>query len=113
MDERELAVVRARSKDFAAGVFAGLRRSGQRTTCLRYLRGLSVPVRRFCPMPQADPAATKAACLTNPSSFAGRHELGVEVCHGAQALAVGDLAKSCASSRRGWRKQVCCGNLLL
>nr|WP_233512246.1 transposase [Micromonospora deserti] len=54
MDERELARVRARLEDFAAGVFAGLRRSDQRATGLRYLRGLMLDGRRKSMQPMAE-----------------------------------------------------------
>ncbi|WP_018252752.1 IS701 family transposase [Salinispora mooreana] len=53
MDERELARVRGRLEDFAAGIFAGLRRSDQRATGLRYLRGLMLDGRRKSMQPMA------------------------------------------------------------
>src|SRR5664279_6522643 len=40
MDERGLTQVRSQLEDFAAEVFAGLARTDQRATGLRYLRGL-------------------------------------------------------------------------
>jgi SRSO17 transposase len=46
VDERGLAVVRAQLEDFAAGVFAGLPRSDQRATGLRYLPGLMLDGQR-------------------------------------------------------------------
>ncbi|OKI85209.1 IS701 family transposase [Micromonospora sp. CB01531] len=54
MDERELVRVRAQLEDFAAGVFAGLRRSDQRATGLRYLRGLMLDGRRKSMQPMAE-----------------------------------------------------------
>ncbi|MET8090568.1 transposase [Micromonospora sp. NPDC005220] len=53
MDERDLVRVRARLEDFAAGIFAGLRRSDQRATGLRYLRGLMLDGRRKSMQPMA------------------------------------------------------------
>lgn len=53
MDKRELTRVRARLEDFAAGVFAGLPRSDQRATGLRYLRGLMLDGRRKSMQPMA------------------------------------------------------------
>ena len=46
MDERGLTQVRAQLEDFAAQVFAGLPRSDQRATGLRYLRGLMLDGQR-------------------------------------------------------------------
>ncbi|MEV4847300.1 transposase, partial [Micromonospora matsumotoense] len=54
MDERDLVRVRARLEDFAAGIFAGLPRSDQRATGLRYLRGLMLDGRRKSMQPMAD-----------------------------------------------------------
>jgi SRSO17 transposase len=53
VDERELARVRAQLEEFAAGAFAGLTRSDQRTTGLRYLRGLMLDGRRKSMQPMA------------------------------------------------------------
>ncbi len=53
VDERELVRLRARLEDFAAGIFAGLRRSDQRATGLRYLRGLMLDGRRKSMQPMA------------------------------------------------------------
>jgi len=53
VDERGLTRVRARLEDFAAGVFAGLPRSDQRATGLRYLRGLMLDGRRKSMQPMA------------------------------------------------------------
>ncbi|RKR86688.1 SRSO17 transposase [Micromonospora pisi] len=53
MDEQGLASVRTRLEDFAAGVFAGLPRSDQRATGLRYLRGLMLDGRRKSMQPMA------------------------------------------------------------
>ncbi|WP_422768975.1 IS701 family transposase [Plantactinospora sp. WMMC1484] len=53
MDERGLARVRTRLEDFAAGVFAGLPRSDQRATGVRYLRGLMLDGRRKSMQPMA------------------------------------------------------------
>jgi len=46
VDERELAAVRAQLEEFAGEVFAGLPRSDQRATGLRYLRGLMLDGQR-------------------------------------------------------------------
>lgn len=54
MDERELALVRARLEDFAEGVFAGLSRSDQRATGLRYLRGLMLDGARKSMQPMGE-----------------------------------------------------------
>jgi SRSO17 transposase len=54
MDERGLAGVRAQLEDFAAVVFAGLPRSDQRATGLRYLRGLMLDGRRKSMQPMAE-----------------------------------------------------------
>lgn len=54
VDGRELARVRGRLEDFAAGIFVGLRRSDQRATGLRYLRGLMLDGRRKSMQPMAD-----------------------------------------------------------
>ncbi|GAA5179595.1 hypothetical protein GCM10023322_10050 [Rugosimonospora acidiphila] len=53
MDGRELSRVRAQLEDFAAEVFAGLPRSDQRATGLRYLRGLMMDGRRKSMQPMA------------------------------------------------------------
>ncbi|MEU3458034.1 transposase [Micromonospora sp. NPDC006766] len=54
MDEGGLARVRVRLEEFAAGVFAGLPRSDQRATGLRYLRGLMLDGRRKSMQPLAE-----------------------------------------------------------
>jgi SRSO17 transposase len=54
VEERELVRVRAQLEDFAAGVFAGLRRSDQRAAGLRYLRGLMLDGRRKSMQPMAE-----------------------------------------------------------
>jgi len=54
MDERGLAVVGAQLEDFGAGVFAGLARSDQRATGLRYLRGLMLDGQRKSMQPMSD-----------------------------------------------------------
>lgn len=54
MDERELARVRAHLEEFAEGVFAGLPRSDQRATGLRYLRGLMLDGQRKSMQPMAE-----------------------------------------------------------
>ncbi|SCL47719.1 SRSO17 transposase [Micromonospora eburnea] len=54
VDERELVRVRAQLEEFAAGVFAGLPRSDQRATGLRYLRGLMLDGRRKSMQPMAE-----------------------------------------------------------
>jgi SRSO17 transposase len=54
VDERGLAGVRAQLEDFAAVVFAGLPRSDQRATGLRYLRGLMLDGRRKSMQPMAE-----------------------------------------------------------
>ena len=53
VDERGLAGVRTRLEDFASGVFAGLPRSDQRATGVRYLRGLMLDGRRKSMQPMA------------------------------------------------------------
>jgi SRSO17 transposase len=53
VDERRLARVRAELEEFAAAVFAGLPRSDQRATGLRYLRGLMLDGRRKSMQPMA------------------------------------------------------------
>jgi SRSO17 transposase len=53
VDERGLAQVRAQLEDFAAGVFAGIPRSDQRATGVRYLRGLMLDGRRKSMQPMA------------------------------------------------------------
>src|SRR4051794_39903850 len=54
VDERGLARVRAQLEGFAAVVFAGLPRSDQRATGLRYLRGLMLDGRRKSMQPMAE-----------------------------------------------------------
>ena len=54
MDERGLTQVRVQLEDFAAGVFAGLPRSDQRATGLRYLRGLMLDGQRKSMQPMAE-----------------------------------------------------------
>src|SRR5512135_2122475 len=54
MDERGLAQVRAQLEDFAGQVFAGLPRSDQRATRLRYLRGLMLDGRRKSMQPTGE-----------------------------------------------------------
>src|SRR4051794_34675951 len=54
VDERGLARVRAQLEGFAAVVFAGLPRSDQRATGLRYLRGLMLEGRRKSLQPMAE-----------------------------------------------------------
>jgi SRSO17 transposase len=54
MDERGLTQVRTQLEDFAAGVFAGLPRSDQRATGLRYLRGLMLDGQRKSMQPMAE-----------------------------------------------------------
>ncbi len=54
MDERGLTQVRARLEGFAAEVFAGLPRSDQRATGLRYLRGLMLDGARKSMQPMAE-----------------------------------------------------------
>jgi SRSO17 transposase len=53
VDERGLAQVRTRLEGFAAVMFAGLHRSDQRATGLRYLRGLMLDGRRKSMQPVA------------------------------------------------------------
>lgn len=53
VDELGLARVRAQLEDFAAEAFAGLPRSDQRATGLRYLRGLMLDGRRKSMQPMA------------------------------------------------------------
>jgi SRSO17 transposase len=54
VDERELAVARADLEDFAGEVLAGLPRSDQRATGLRYLRGLMLDGRRKSMQPMGE-----------------------------------------------------------
>ncbi len=54
MDERGLAMVRAQLEEFAAVVFAGMTRSDQRATGVRYLRGLMLDGRRKSIQPMGD-----------------------------------------------------------
>ena len=54
MDERELTQVRALLEGFAAEVFAGVPRSDQRATGLRYLRGLMLDGARKSMQPMAE-----------------------------------------------------------
>jgi SRSO17 transposase len=54
MDERGLTQVRATLEDFAGRVFAGLPRSDQRATGLRYLRGLMLDGQRKSMQPMAE-----------------------------------------------------------
>jgi SRSO17 transposase len=54
MDERGLTQVRAQLEDYAAEVFAGLARSDQRATGLRYLRGLMLDGQRKSMEPMAE-----------------------------------------------------------
>jgi SRSO17 transposase len=54
MDQRELGRVRGQLEDFATQVFAGVPRSDQRATGLRYLRGLMLDGRRKSMQPMAE-----------------------------------------------------------
>ena len=54
MDERGLTQVRTQLEDFAGEVFAGLARSDQRATGLRYLRGLMLDGQRKSMEPMAE-----------------------------------------------------------
>jgi SRSO17 transposase len=58
MDERGLTRVRTQLEDFAAEVFAGLPRSDQRATGLRYLRGLMLDGQRKSMEPMAERLGT-------------------------------------------------------
>jgi SRSO17 transposase len=58
MDERGLTQVRTQLEDFAAQVFAGLPRSDQRATGLRYLRGLMLDGQRKSMQPMAERLGT-------------------------------------------------------
>jgi SRSO17 transposase len=58
MDEPGLTQVRVQLEDFAADVFAGLARSDQRATGLRYLRGLMLDGQRKSMQPMAERLGT-------------------------------------------------------
>jgi SRSO17 transposase len=58
MDEPELLAVRAQLEDFAGDVIAGLPRSDQRATGLRYLSGLMLDGARKSMQPMAERLGT-------------------------------------------------------